>query len=524
MVKTTGTTAVKTTVKTTGTTSKQRAATDPAGTEPPPALRELPTTLQTIAADPRVRVRRGGLPEPSGKCVVYWMQRAQRGVDNAALDTAIHAGNELGLPVIVFFSAIANFPHANLRHYVFLQQGLLDVEHDLAERGVGFVVRRPPHNALEKFASEVGAALIIGDENPTREPERWRKVLASRLRIPYWTVDADVVVPSRLFQKGYYALHHFRPHLYAELPRFLVEPMQPQAAARWNGAGPDNAGPIESFPLDNDITEGWRQLDRSVLPVETFCGGNRVAMRRLRHFVEHQLNSYEQSRRHPEQEGTSQLSPYLHFGHISPLTIALAAQRAMEQGKVAQSSYDAYISELIGWRELSVNFVQYTRSYDSIECADPWAAKTLREHVRDRRDPLYTLEQLEKGETYDELWNASQLQMVRFGWMHNIMRMYWAKKILEWSPNPAKAFEYAVYLNDKYEMDGREPGGYAGIAWAIAGKFDRAWAERPIFGKIRYMSGASTGRKFNSRQYIALIGDPEQAIAELYDPASRATD
>ncbi|MGI8770522.1 MAG: deoxyribodipyrimidine photo-lyase [Acidobacteriaceae bacterium] len=472
---------------------------------------ELPSPLRKIAEDPRVSIRRGGLPHATGKCVVYWMQRAQRGVDNAALDTAIHAGNELGLPVVVFFSAIANFPNANLRHYVFLQQGLRDVEDALAERGVGFVVRRPPHNSMEKFAAEVGAALVIGDENPTREPERWRRVLAGRLRIPYWTVDADVVVPSKLFQKGYYALHIFRAPLYAELPRFLVQPVQPQPAKRWDGAVA-----IESFALEGDITQGWRQLDRSVLPVETFRGGNRAAMRRLQRFIEHQLNGYEQSRRHPEQQGTSQLSPYLHFGHISPLTIALAAQKAVEQGRVAQASYDAYIGELIGWRELCVNFVQYTQNYDTIECADPWAAKTLREHVRDKRDPLYTLEQLEKGETYDELWNASQLQMVRFGWMHNIMRMYWAKKILEWSPNPAKAFESAVYLNDKYEMDGREPGGYGGIAWAIAGKFDRAWSERPIFGKIRYMSGASTGRKFNSKRYIALIDDPEQAVTELY--------
>jgi deoxyribodipyrimidine photo-lyase len=481
---------------------------------------ELPSALRRISEDPRITIRRGGLPEASGRCIVYWMQRAQRGVDNAALDTAIQVGNELGLPVAVFFSAIANFPHANLRHYAFLQQGLRDVEHDLAERGVGFVVRRPPHNSLEKFAAEVGAALIIGDENPTREPERWRRVLVGRLRIPFWTVDADVVVPSKLFEKGYYALHIFRPRLFAELPRFLVHPVQPQPGKRWEGT----ANTIETFALDGDITQGWRQLDRSVLPVETFRGGNRAAMRRLGHFIEHQLHGYELSRRHPEEEGTSQLSPYLHFGHISPLTIALAAQRAMEQGKVAQASYDTYIAELIGWRELSVNFVRYTESYDTIECADPWAATTLREHVRDKRDPLYTLEQLERAETYDELWNASQLQMARFGWMHNIMRMYWAKKILEWSPNPARAFEYAVYLNDKYELDGREPGGYAGIAWAIAGKFDRAWSERPIFGKIRYMSGASTGRKFNSKRYIALMGDPEQATRELYDASTRVTD
>jgi deoxyribodipyrimidine photo-lyase len=478
----------------------------------------LPDPLQRIADNPRVAVRRGGMPDANGRCVVYWMQRAERGVDNAALDIAIHLGNELGLPVVVFFSAISNFPNANLRHYVFLQQGLQDVEHDLAERGVGFVVRRPPNNSLEKFAAEVGAAMVVGDENPMREPERWRRVLAGRLRIPFWTVDADVVVPSKLFPKGYYALRIFRPKLYEQLPRFLVQSASPAPAQRWS-----SAMPIESFDLASDITQGWRHLDRSVKPVETFQGGRQAAMRRLDHFIQHQLNGYEVSRRHPEKQGTSQLSPYLHFGHISPITIALAAQRAVETGIATQASYDAYISELIGWRELCVNFVRYNENYDSIECADPWAEKTLREHLRDKRDPLYTLEQMEKGETYDELWNASQLQMVRFGWMHNVMRMYWAKKILEWSPTPAKAFEYAVYLNDKYELDGREPGGYAGIAWAIAGKFDRAWGERRIFGKIRFMSKGSTGSKFNSKRYIALIQDPAAAASELYDPATKVT-
>ncbi len=471
----------------------------------------IPAALRTLAEDPRVTVRRSGPPLPDARCIVYWMQRSQRGVDNAALDLAIRIGNELGLPVVAFFSALGNFPHANLRHYVFLQQGLRDVAQDLAERGVGFVVRRPPDNALEAFAAEVGAAMIVGDENPTREPDRWRKVLAGRLRLPYWTVDADVVVPSRLFTKGYYALHHFRPHLRAELPRFLVEPAPPRPLHSW---APEHRPP--SYPLHLDLTEGWQRLDRTVAPVDTFYGGTHAATRRLRYFMDHQLAGYPESRRHPEMQGTSQLSPYLHFGHISPLRIALEVRRAVQEGKAPQASCDAFLDELIGWRELCVNFVRHTPHYDTIECAAPWAAATLKAHLRDVRDPLYTLEQMERGETYDELWNAAQLQMVRYGWMHNMMRMYWAKKMLEWSPTPAKAFEWAVHLNDKYEMDGRDPAGYAGIAWAIAGTFDRAWAERPMFGKIRYMSEASTGSKFDSKRYKALIADPEAAKRELY--------
>jgi deoxyribodipyrimidine photo-lyase len=164
---------------------------------------------------------------------------------------------------------------------------------------------------------------------------------------------------------------------------------------------------------------------------------------------------------------------------------------------------------------LAINFVKYTPNYDSLDCGDSWALTTLREHARDRRDPTYTLEQMERGETYDELWNAAQLHMIQYGWMHNYMRMYWAKKILEWSPSPQKAFEWTVYMNDKYFLDGRDPNGYAGAAWSIVGKFDRAWFERPIFGKIRYMSGASTGRKFNSKRYIGLLRDGA-AAKELF--------
>jgi deoxyribodipyrimidine photo-lyase len=457
----------------------------------------LPAALQPYANDPRVTLRRGGEPLKDGKCVIYWMQRAQRGVDNPALDLAVALGNELALPVIVYFSAISNFPHANLRHYVFLNQGLPDIEEDLAERHVSFVVRRPPHNQLERLLDEVNAALVVGDENPCREPERWRGVLSRRLKLPFLTVDADVVVPSSLFPKHQYALHILRPKLYTELPKYLVR--QPNTKAKYAWKRPAH---FESFNVRDDVTKGWKDFDRSVDAVDTFTGGTHAAQKRLMDFVNHHLHAYETTRNHPESDGTSRLSPYLHFGHISPITIALAAQKAVDAGKATQAAYDAYINELIGWREISVNFVKHVPNYDTLECAPEWAQKTLREHARDKRDPQYSLEEMEQAKTYDELWNAAQMQMVKYGWMHNYLRMYWAKKILEWSPNPARAFDYAVILNDKYELDGRDPNGYQGIAWAIAGVHDRPWFDRPIFGTIRYMSGASTGKKFNSKRYI----------------------
>jgi deoxyribodipyrimidine photo-lyase len=254
-----------------------------------------------------------------------------------------------------------------------------------------------------------------------------------------------------------------------------------------------------------DMTQGWTEFDRSVAPVEAWTGGRKAAMKRLQLFCAEMLEDYDRERNHPETDGTSKMSPYLHFGHIGPQTIALAVEAAVKKQPKLKAARDSYFNELIAWRELSVNFVRYQPEYDSPECADRWAKLTIVEHDKDQRDVLYKLPVLERGETYDELWNAGQLQMVRNGWMHNYLRMYWAKKILEWTPNVRIAMKVAIYLNDKYELDGRDPGGYAGIAWSMLGKFDRAWFDRPVFGKRRYMSGASTGRKFDSRRYIEQV-------------------
>ncbi len=468
-----------------------------------PAMDEnAPGAVRKLAEDARVTVRRGGAPLPGGKCIVYWMQRAQRALDNPALDTAIRMGNELGLPVVAFFSVVSNFPGANLRHYVFLNQGLADIEEDLARRNVAFVVRRPPSNSLEKFLVEARAAMLIGDENPCREPERWRRVLARRLKLPFWTVDADVVVPSKLFTKHQYMVHILRKRMEPLLREYLVKPPVVKARKAW--ARPKN---FESFPVTHDITKGWRNFDRAVKPVDSFHGGTHAAQRLLKEFVAHKLANYAVQRNHPEVDGTSRMSPYLHFGHIGPLTIALAVEDACDKGLATRQARDSYLSELIYWRELAVNFVRYVPRYDSIEAAPEWAQKTLREHAADRRNPVYTLGQLERAETYDELWNAAQRQMLHAGWMHNSMRMYWAKKILEWAPSPAKAWEYAVILNDKYFLDGRDPNGYAGVAWAIGGVHDRPWFEREIFGTIRYMSGKSTGKKFDSWMYIRQMAE-----------------
>jgi len=343
-----------------------------------------------------------------------------------------------------------------------------------------------------KFCDEVRPALVVGDENPMREPEHWRAKVAEQLHVPFWTVDADVIVPSKLLMKEQYGAYTARPVIRRLLPEFLQPVGNSRVKAEWV---PPRG--LKSLEPDTDITEGWK-LDRSVPPVNDTLGGTDQALKRLKSFIRTGLANYPVDRNKPELDGTSRLSAYLHFGHIGPHTVALAVQKA-DAPKVAK---EAYLEQLIVRRELAINFVRFNHDYDNFESGAAWAHKSLAEHAGDPRK-IYSERQLEEAQTHDPLWNASQMQMVKTGFMHNYMRMYWAKKILEWSKTPAWAFQTAVHLNDKYELDGRDPNGYAGIAWAIVGKHDRPWFERPVFGKIRYMSFNSTSKKFDSKRYIA---------------------
>lgn len=461
----------------------------------------VPESVKALARDKRVAVRRAGVPDPKGKCVVYWMQRAQRGLDNHALDKAVELGNALGLPVVAYFAGIKNFPHANLRHYVFLNQGLPDIAEDCAERGIGFVMRRAPNEDHERFFADVQAAMVVGDENPMREPEKWRVRLAERLTIPFWTVDADVIVPSKLLEKAQYSGAVARPRITRMLPEFVKPFANPKAEKPWK-----SPRGLLIDDVHEDMTRGWKDFDRSVNPVEAWKGGRKAAWQRLELFVSQKLEKYADDRSHPERDATSRLSPYLHYGHIGPLTIALAVNAAVERNPKLAAARDSYYNEVITWRELSVNFCRYQPNYDNVGCVDNWARETIEKHDKDKRETPYSLEQMEGAATYDELWNAAQTQMVRFGWMPNYLRMYWGKKIVEWTPDAVTAMEQMIHLNDKYFIDGRDPNGYSGIAWCVLGKFDRPWPERKIFGKRRYMSGASAAKKFNAKAYMADAG------------------
>jgi deoxyribodipyrimidine photo-lyase len=451
--------------------------------------------------DPRVTVRRGGPPDPAGQCVVYWMQRAQRAVDNPALETAAAVANELGMPLVVFFRLVPGVRGANLRHYQFLVEGLPEVAEELARRRIGFVLRCGREERVASFCAEVRAALVVSDEDPLRDAEAGRRRFAHEVSVPFWTVDADLIVPSRLLEREQYAARTIRPRIHRQLERFLVSVRTLELRVPWCPERP----PASRAPTRELLAE--IPLDRTVSPVAGFRGGTGAALERLKLFANRRLASYADDRNHPELDGTSQLSPYMHFGQISIHRVALTVR----DSAVSSRQRDAFLEELIVRRELAVNFVRYNPRYDRLASAEPWALKTLREHAGDERRYRYGERELENAETHDPLWNAAQKQMVLTGWMHGYVRMYWAKKILEWSPSAEEAYDVAVRLNDRYELDGRDPNGYTGIAWAIGGKHDRAWGpERPVYGKIRYMSFDSTSRKFDSRRYMETIGRLER--------------
>ncbi|WP_422927074.1 deoxyribodipyrimidine photo-lyase [Singulisphaera sp. PoT] len=429
------------------------------------------------------------------------MQRSQRGVDNAALNWAIELGNELKQPVLTVFGLTADYPGAQRRHYRFLIEGLVDARKDLASRGVPLVVRMgTPDDVVLELINESRPSVVFTDENPVRIGQHWRSRLAGELTVPFYSIDADVVVPTSLFPKEEYAARTLRPKIHKVLSAYLRPIDNPRARNRWEAGDAPKGEDIEVEVLLKKLRVGGAS------DVQGYRGGSEEAKERLARFVKERLPEYAWKRNEPTPYCTSELSAHLHFGHINPITIALAVQ-----GSAAPSEcIDGYLEELIVRRELAINFVARNPDYDSLQGCPEWALKTLTKHAGDPRPFTYTFKQLDQGKTHDPLWNASQKEMVLTGRMHNYLRMYWAKKILEWSPDAETAFKVAVELNDTYEMDGRDPNGYAGIAWAIGGKHDRPWPERPIFGTVRFMSYESTRKKFDSEAYIARVRGLEQ--------------
>ncbi len=459
------------------------------------------------APNARVRFMTEGQPSAEGECVVYWMQRAQRARDNPALNYAIATANALKLPVVTVFALAPTYPNAQRRHYQFLIEGLVDTERDLEALRVPLVVRfgNPPA-VVAKLATELNAAAVIGDENPVRIGEQWRDQLAKKIHVPFHLVDADVIVPTSHFLREEYAARTIRPKIHRLLPEYLKPVPRLVARRPWSDSDRPKGEKIDTKSLMKEVKAA------GVGPVQGYQGGTDEAIKRLHTFIKERLPRYAADRNEPTPYMTSELSAHLHFGQIGPHTIALAVEAAED---IPDESREAFLEELIVRREVAINFVARNPKYDELSGCPEWALATLAKHASDPRKYNYSAKKLEAGESHDPLWNAAQREMVITGRMHNYLRMYWAKKILEWAPDAETAFNIALDLNDRYEMDGRDPNGYTGVAWAIGGKHDRPWPERPIFGTVRFMSYESTRKKFDSDGYIARVRSLEQG--KLFD-------
>ena len=438
-------------------------------------------------------------PPARGKFVLYWMQQSQRAEWNPALEFAVEQANALRLPTLVGF-ALTAFPGANGRHYRFMLEGLRETEKRLAARGIGLCIRQgPPEEIVPELAKN--AALLVGDVGYLRVQRAWRAAVAQRVSCPVVWVEGDAVVPVAVVSDhAEFAARTIRPKIHRLLGEFL-KPLKPVKVAV------PFAGPVKnSLDLSDPDALGRRLGVDDSVPAAAAVGGATAAHRLLDRFVAHRLAEYAEAASDPVADGCSGLSPYLHFGQISPLEIALRVQAA-DAPRVAT---DAFLEQLIVRRELSLNACWFNPGYDRYDTLPAWALKTLDPHRKDKREFVYSRAQWEAGATHDPCWNAAQAEMVRTGRMHNYMRMYWGKKILEWSRTPEEAFETALFLNDKYELDGRDPNGCVGVAWCF-GLHDRPWTERPVFGTIRYMNANGLRRRFDVQAYVERWLGPAEA-------------
>jgi len=427
------------------------------------------------------------------------MSRDQRATDNWALLYAQQTALRLHAPLIAAFCVADAFLGATRRHYGFMLRGLEETRRTLLPLRIPLLMLRgDPPEQIARLAAEIAAGFVVCDFDPLRIKLQWKAAFCRGTGLPVMEVDAHNIVPARaVSQKQEYGAYTLRPKLSRLLPSFLTEfpPLVPHPyPVRACPRSPRPEELIRTLPLDSSVDE-----------VAGVQPGPTAARVQLTNFLEAQLEHYAGESNNPNSECRSNLSPYLHFGQI-------AAQRAaleVKSRKAPSPATEAFLEQLIVRRELADNFCLWNDRYDSLDGIPPWARQTLRAHAADPREYVYSVRQLEQGRTHDPLWNAAQREMALTGRMHGYLRMYWAKKILEWSPSPAAAFKAAILLNDRYELDGRDPNGYAGVAWAIGGVHDRAWSERQVFGKIRYMNFAGCRRKFDTAAYIRRWTNPE---------------
>lgn len=438
----------------------------------------------------RVRLFKEGTEETGP--VIYWMSRDQRVNDNWALIFARKLALERKNALIVVFSLVSNFLEATLRQYDFMLKGLRDVEKESKKYNIPFfILLGEPSVEIPKFIKKNNAGILVSDFDPLKIKRKWKNEIAKKIVIPFYEVDAHNIVPwFYVSPKQEFGAYTIRPKIHKNLPEFLDEFPRLKKMKSSTSFSPNK--------IDWEKVYSSLKVDESVKPVEWIKPGEKAAHKTLKDFIEKKLDKYSDLRNDPNADALSNLSPYLHFGQISAQRVALIVN-----GLNDHPSAESFLEELVVRKELSDNFCFYNDNYDSFKGFPDWAKKTLNDHKKDEREFVYSLKKFEEARTHEDLWNAAQNELVNTGKLHGYMRMYWAKKILEWSKSPEEALKIAIYLNDKYELDGRDPNGYTGCAWAIGGVHDRAWTERPVYGKIRYMNRNGAKRKFDIDKYIS---------------------
>ena len=461
----------------------------------------------------RVRLLNEAPIRADARYVLYWAQMNRRTACNHALAYAIDLANGLGLPVLYYEGLTCTYAYASDRLHQFILENVPDTAADLKRAGIGYTfhLRRrktDPNDTLYQLAKD--AAAVVTDDYPTFIARRHNASVPTRLDIPYFAVDSSCIVPMTRLDKREYAAYTIRPRIHRLLDQYLQPFDMPVPAKRWKA---------QPSPFHTEVTAGnipllvsECEIDHSIKPSTTFRGGSKRAHQLLTHFVERNLARYANGRNEPSAHATSDMSPSLHFGNISALDLALAVKNhAAENGLIA----DEYLEELIVRRELAFNFARYSEDPESLQNLPNWALATLSKHDHDPRNYTYSSEQWERAETHDPLWNAAQKELLLRGKIHGYYRMYWGKKIIEWSASHQDALSAMIYLHDKYALDGRDPNTYTNILWCF-GLHDRPWTERPIFGMIRFMSGDGMKRKTNTAAYIKEIEYLKRTGLELH--------
>ncbi len=472
-----------------------------------------------------------------GEYVLYWMQINRRFHYNFALEYAVALANKFDKPLLIYEGLISNYPWASDRIHTFMMQGMKEHLDHAAEKGINYysyVERKPEEGNGLLYALAENACAVVSDEFPVFIIKTDNERAAKKLEVPFTTIDANGIIPLGITEKDPYSAYLFRKVMQEHFVEAYTNPPKKdpiedlknksdidlsdsflEKYPRGDEALNDISGTVSKLPIDHEV--GVTELN----------GTRQAALGKLGHFVSHNLHQYDDKRNDPDAKATSGLSPWLHFGKISEYEIVKTVLDHQPEGWDLDSitpnggknsgffngdpNIESFLDEVITWREVGFHYAHHRPDYDRFESLPDWVLETLSEHQDDEREWIYSLEEFEQSQTHDEIWNAAQTELRETGVMHNYLRMLWGKKIIEWTPDYRTALDYMIELNNKYALDGRDPNSYSGIFWCL-GRFDRAWQERPIFGKLRYMTSESTRKKVKLKQYLDKFGNQKSLL------------